>query len=241
MIIYVSSVIEFPKYLLNHILDYYSIRGINKFCFTVYGGKNAPAWKELKEASSNYNIQFDTNILEWTPYNDSEYKNIIRRTMNPEDFLLPADNDEFHWHPQYSTFTEMAEALKNENCDYIKTTLVDRIKLDGSIPHEILPNVPLFEQFPLSKNISGDIMKAYLVKMIMTRPYVEICPGHHILECHKKFKKLDVDAQTYHYKWFGDIREKETKKINMYKSLGLPWWEEQERLFNYLDTNNNSL
>lgn len=240
MIVYVSSVSEFPKNFLEHILSYYTSKGVDKFFFTVYSGKGSNAWKELEEAKKRYNVEFYSNHQNWSPYCDAQFKNFIRFTLEKTDFLIPADTDEFHYHPNFPSFPFLAAEMDKEGADYVKTELIDRITEDGSIPSEI-QTTPLTEQFPRTCFISKNIMKCYTVKMAMTRATVDIWSGHHILEAHKNLKPLSTEAKTDHYKWFGDVIAKETKKIMMYKSLNVEWYHEQERLYEHLASNGGKL
>lgn len=239
MIVYMSSVSEFPKNLLNHILQYYTSKGVDKFYFTVYGGEGMSAWHELEFAAQSYNIEFHANDYPWSTSNDSDYKNVIRQTLSPDDWIIPADIDEFHWHPTFDNFKDLGRNMGN--FDFVRTTLVDRVTVDGHIPEGIEADVPLMEQFPINKFITRDIMGAYTTKMIMSRPNVVIGPGHHYLHMHRKLRRFKEDAVTFHFKWFGNIRNKERLKIQMYKNADTHWYVEQERLFKHLDQHSERL
>lgn len=240
MIVYVTSITEFPKNLLSHILTYYTARGVDKFIFGVYSG-NPNTWKELEEAAKTYPIEIHEASGVWSTGEDSNFKNQIRMKLSPADWIIPADTDEFHTHPDYDTFPLLADAMEEEKADYTITWLIDRITEDGTIPSELLPIIPLTEQFPRTKLISKEIMKCYTGKTIMLRPRLEIYPGHHFLPPYKRYKAFSKNALTHHFKWYGNIREKEEVKIALYKSFDLPWYQEQLRLFEHLDKNEGRL
>jgi hypothetical protein len=238
MIVYVASVTGLPENLLPHILRHYQGLGVGKFIFGVYGGRLSAAWKELEEAGEwGYLIELHEIFDLWNPCIDGDFKNRIRIGLSVSDWILPADVDEFHIHLGYNTFLELAKVMEEDKADYVVSWLEDRIKEDGSIPVGILRNVPLLEQFPRKALISKEIMNCYTGKTIMLRPQVPISPGHHLRNYFQSYRAFGVEAVTYHFKWYGNLREREEIKADLYKRQNQPWYKEQLKLFQYLDVN----
>lgn len=243
MIVYVTGVQSLPKHFLGNVLAHYTAQGIDKFVFFVYGGRdNTKTWNELENECEFHNVELYEEHRHWNVALDSELKNELRKKLSPTDWIVPADFDEFHFHPDFDTFKLLAEAMDKEEAMYVSTLLIDRITEDGSIPMELFPSIPLVEQFPRSKPISKEVMGCYTKKVCMSKASLPILPGHHVMfYLHDKHKAFSNPAQTYHFKWFGNLREKEQIKIDMYKAQNAPWFKEQVKLFEYLDNNGGKL
>lgn len=234
MIVYITSVYSLPKNLLGHVLNHYTAQGVDKFVFAV---SCKDAWNEIKAASKTHNIELHEETRPWWVNTDSDFKNEIRQTLSPDDWIVPADLDEFHFHRKFTSLKSLAESA--QEYDGVCSVLIDRITEDGSIPSEILPDVPLTLQFPRRSTISRDTIKCCVSKVCLLRQHIPIVSGHHYLPT--EYKRFPTNATTFHYKWFGNVREKEVAKMNEYLKRNEPWHVEMARLIDYLDKNNGKL
>ncbi len=233
-LIYVASIYHLPKYFLNHILNHYTIQGVDKFVFAV-NCKNA--WNELYNASNNYNIELHKETKSWWVNNDSDFKNKIRKTLNNTDWIIPADLDEFHFHQDFKSLKNLANNIKDY--DGIYSTLVDKITIDGTIPSELLPNVPLSIQFPKTSFIGKNIMTHSSNKILMCRPHIPIYGGHHYIS--NNYKIFSPNGTTFHYKWFGNVLERQKERMNEHLKQKSGWHIETQKLLNYLEETNGRL
>lgn len=175
---------------------------------------------------------------------EGEFKNALRLMLKPTDWYIPVDLDEFHIVKGYDNVYKLAEALNAEGAEYVASGFVDRITEDGSIPLTIDPDIPILTQFPRSCRISDTIVNAWCDKVSLAKPHVLAMGGHHAPGGpggQTKYKKFSVMGQTYHFKWFGPLYEKEKEKFQTYTSQGRVWVREQALLLEWLDAHNGKL
>lgn len=236
----VCHIYKSVKDLLPHFYKHYHKWGVNRFCFGVYGGSNNPVWDEILALGQGLNIErFHSGNTELNVDLEGDFKNQIRTGLKKDDWLIPTDLDEFHTVEGYTTFQEVQKDCEAEGAEYVPSSLFDRIKPDGSIPLSIDSNLDIWEQFPMTCRISDTIAKAYCRKLCMVQPHVVIAGGHHDVKAqYKKFSKMAV---TYHFKWFGNLYQKEMEKFNLYTAQKRKFTNEQHLVLEFLRANNGKL
>jgi hypothetical protein len=240
MITVIGNIYKNVKNLLPHFLNHYSDWGVDKFCFGVYNGKLNPVWNEILDIGKGLNIElFKSGDEELNINIEEQFKNQIRLTLQPNDWFIPIDLDEFHTVEGYTNFQQLQQECESENAIYILSHLCDRITENGIIPMEINPNISIWEQFPKSCNITETIVQAWTQKICMAKQSVYISGGHHRVD--DTCKQFSKQAITYHFKWFGPLYEKEQEKLFTYTNQKRPWVSEQLKLLEFLNEHNGRL
>ena len=238
--------------LLPHFLDHYKKFGVTNFVLGIWNGANNPVWDQIAQ----YN---DPTIRLCKSYDEplsgapeAAFANRIREELSPNDWYIPADLDEFHVVPGYDNVHDLIHDMDLFNTDFLRGTLVDRTTHDGSIPLHITPTPTIWEQFPNQTNITKSLLWACDEKISLARQSVKILEGHHWTEYFKwtehcrdgyswlnyQFKKSSL---THHFKWFGNLLEKEETKLARYKNLGLGYYTENQRLVDHLKSHGGRL
>jgi len=232
MIVTACNIFDKAKDLLPHYFNHYSNMGINKFFFGIYGEENSHLWDEVRKFGSGLDISiYKMESIDGFVTKDAEFKTKIGKSF--DGWIIPTDLDEFHTVQGYATFQQLQQKCEEENVDYISSTFVDHIRQDNTIPRNIEENISIWKQFPKTALITQNILEGCCKKICMVKSGIELFAGHHILN--PNYKKLSIEAETHHFKWWGNLKEREQKKLNIYTKYGLLWKTENEKLINYLN------
>lgn len=231
--------------LLPHFLKHYMGYGIRNFLFGIH----------------EMNPKIIENVRKFTPdgitiQTVESYKGQICGTKEGESFnrlrllsnsswIIPADLDEFHLPCEFNSFNDLASACQMENANYVKSILNDCITPDGSIPHHILPDIPIKIQFPNNVDLTKNLLRACNSKICLALKTTSLTEGNHSSgngripdNSIKPFSKI---SKTLHYKWFGNLKEKEEEKYISYKSLNHDYCRENFILLEHLKLHGNKL
>lgn len=232
--------------LLPHFFRHYMGYGVNEFLFGIHSGKDNPVWKEIHELIPSGAVAYLSESYRGPICGTKEGESLNRlRTWARPGWVIPTDLDEFHIPCDFSSFQQLEEACKAENAYYVSSTLCDYITPDGAIPPTIDPTIPISEQFPTNVNLTKNLLKALDRKVCLCHKRVPLMQGHHNPGNERTFdanlKAFSKTATTRHYKWFGNLWEKEEEKYRSYKELGYDYCEENRVLLEHLRSHNGKL
>jgi hypothetical protein len=223
--------------LLPHFLPHYRRLGVTGFVFGVRRGRLNPAWAYLAALNAP-----DIELLETHPPSsaingivDSVFINNVK-TKNA-DWYIPADLDEFHV-PGDLSFPAAQKLCLAQSANFVASRLVDRVTAAGGIPPGIAAAPSIYAQFPRTADIAGAIMGGATAKVCLAHPAVNVLPGHHQPK-HATPQPADIAATTLHFKWFGDVLQRERQKYATRSAAGSAWQREQVALFAYLSGTGN--
>lgn len=242
----ICNIYNSVKNLLPHFYKHYMAYGITYFLFGIHEGSQNPVWNEIIKLSPSSST---TTLVESYrgPIHGSKEGESLNKLREAAGglWVIPTDLDEFHVPGHFKTFSDLAMACDSEQAVYVHSILQDQICDNGIIPLHIFPDITIEKQFPLYYNITGKILGACEKKVCLSRQHLPLNNGHHYLGCnsdsdlfHKCFSQQMI---TRHYKWFGNLYEKETEKWNEYSKCGLSYATENERLLRHLQQHNGNL
>jgi hypothetical protein len=157
--------------LLPFFLQYYRERGVDKFGIILH--TKMPLGLVPLSRYEDICIEETAEPYASGP-RDNEWILWFRdRHLTANDWYIPADLDEFYWCPGLSNFKDFIGSW-----DYIPAKFYDRLSLDGRI-HDVLPNVPLDDQFPLGGSIVKLVNGGCEDKVAMARRGINVNSGHH--------------------------------------------------------------
>jgi len=234
--------------LLPHFINHYESLGVTKFILGIWQGQHNPIWNQILKYNNN-KIQliksYDEPLSE--PL-ETQFADKIRLIyLNSGDWYIPTDLDEFHVFPGYENISVLIDDLNKSNSDFVWGKMVDRLTTDGSIPQHITPTPSIWKQFPRGCRLSLPILKACDRKVSLAKQKLKILAGHHYINGSdsegwtNQANKFTVNSITYHFKWFGNLLEKEETKMSHYKSLGFDYYTENERLIKIIKENNGKI
>jgi hypothetical protein len=131
---------------------------------------------------------------------ESNKEYLRRRFISKDDWVVPADLDEFIEFPRQIKI--LVQLLEDEQLDFLGGTLVDRIASNGCLP-SIDVSKSLWEQFPLECNITGALAKGRRSKVVLCRGSCEIGKGHHRI----RNSRGSGSYKVHHFKWRRGIIE----------------------------------
>ena len=214
--------------LLPHFYKHYMSLGITEFAFGVFDGERNPMWNHISEITPP---SIRVNLME--SYSGSIEPNKERETweklnekfISLNDWYVIADLDEFHVIPNVHSFDEAKLYCESEGSTYILGNLIDRFTEDGIIPPNINPTISIFDQFPKNTCFSQNTLHACTEKVCMAKQTEKIYVGHHFCSG----KQSSLVSHTYHFKWFGNLYEKEKEKWISYKESNYNFSKENEK------------
>lgn len=187
-VIWLLANVHFDNGLLGYFLNYYETRGVERFgiiwhCDIVPSVLNRP-----EIAIRQCNEPYISGPV------DNDLLNEMRlEYLNEGDWYIPADLDEFHWHPGLSNFGHFIG-----DYDYIPSLFVDRVAQDGTL-RPLDCGRSLDEQFPLVVPVTARICggPACINKVAMARHDCIVSSGHHFATG----IGANFTMQTHHFKW----------------------------------------
>lgn len=234
--------------LLPHFIHHYKSVGVTKFILGIWRGENNPVWNQI--------LKYDDDTIHLVKSYDDElsepletrFADETRQTyLNQDDWYVPTDLDEFHVWPNHKNVQLLIEDLNKSNSDFVWGKMIDRITNDGSIPLHITEVPSIWDQFPKNCELSSKMLLACNKKVSLAKQKLKIIAGHHYIEdadsegFSPTSNKFQTNSVTYHFKWFGNLLEKEEKKMIHYKSLGFNYYTENERLIDIINENGGKI
>lgn len=223
--------------LLPYFLRYYSNKGVDQFIFALWDSPGRVHRSMVEEYCNGFNARIvDFCAPRFSGEVDARAHNLIReRFVNDDDWYVISDLDEFHYIKGYYRFEEATCLAEECGASAVRSSLLDRIAIDGSIPPFLDFKRSLGSQFPLSCNIIGAVIRATRSKILMARKHVVVTPGHH--RCKGVYWKHRGEA--HHFKWFGGLVDETLRRMVSYEKQGLYYKKEPRTLIEYLKKHRN--
>jgi len=156
---------------------------------------------------------------------------IIREHCGESDWILTADGDEFQKYP--AEIGEVIRGCEQEGADHVLGEFVDRIAEGGALP-ELDPDVSVWRQFPKRGRVTERILGGCTRKVVLTRGYLELTGGHHWVVGGPGQPCSQFKVEVHHFKWDAQVVQRMKWRMDIYRKNNVPWWEESQRLLDYL-------
>lgn len=163
-----------------------------------------------------------------------------------KDWVLIGDLDEFaEFDEDINTVTKYCE---QNGYDYVHGELVDRISLDGRLAQ--MDASPIWQQFPLSADLTGVICAADKRKVPLIRPFVKLVEGQHQAINGRGCPREEIMIPVHHFKWDETVIERCHSMLNtwIFPGQNVDDWRHQERnrflkfaSENFIDLNDSRL
>lgn len=208
-------------------LRYYKQPGIERYVCLLHTPDLRPV-VERALAGQSYAIDL-ISVGVFTGQKDSDAQDAARQKYVPTDqWYSVADPDEFYFHPKYTTLCAMREAAIAVDADYVRGEYVDRVARDGSLP-TVDPERTLDEQFPIAADVTTELCKGYLAKVVVARGNVPVILGHHWAAG----KRAPFIAEVHHFKWVGALLPILKQRVVDWKRLKTGYHEEPDRFLRH--------
>jgi hypothetical protein len=214
MKIYVCSrFTHYDDYLFEHFINYYLKLGVDKFFINFnykFENDKTDFYKFIEDIKKSkyysyiiYNIgPNDEELYETT--NIQMLKNLVTENTNiDEDYIIPADSDEFQEFPH--TLYDTIKMMKNDDLTYLHGSTKERISETGEV---ILleKDIDIFQQFPKYNNHLFGHPKISIIK---AKYFKYIGVGHHYIDINSIKNKDDKNeleknkllTVTNHFRW----------------------------------------
>jgi len=153
---------------------------------------------------------------------DAALQNQLREELITEGWYVCADVDEFALHPYFGNLRDLRQAAEGFEADYVGGTLIDRVARDGRISAGLNPALTLDEQFPVQAEITKNVCKGQIAKVILARSHVPITAGHHFANG----RQAPINLQVHHFKWIGDVLQRIANRGARQQRNGYSWYKE---------------
>lgn len=224
----VFTVVYRPTPLLAHFVRHYAALGFTDICIAASDLCRDIDWTAIRADAAGAKIHVEA--LYGGVFDNGRDTAILnamkaRHVEDCNEWSAQTDLDEFYEFPV--PLAELTATAGDANC--VQGFFVDRIAADGSLP-PIRDDAPLRDQFPVEMRITKRILGGYDRKLMLTRGFQNIGPGHHSMSDERLFPR---DGRVHHYKWNSVVLDHLTERLAMREKTGYKWSQESERFLAY--------
>jgi hypothetical protein len=170
--------------------------------------------------------RFDAELLR------RHHDSIQARCIDPDDWIVWADADEFHVFP--SALPPLLSDLERDGINAVSGEMLDRISRAGTFqPFD--PALPIWSQYPIACDITSSICGGFTHKVVAARASVRVTPGNH--EVSRKGAApvwASEVAAIHHFKWDYTVLERMRPRLADDWKARFPYWVETQRLFDHV-------
>jgi len=192
-------------------------------------------WRVVVHAPSADDVRFEVIMKElrdngiepygwwfgdFTEVKKYDQLNLARNNIGANDWIIPADLDEFTKFP--TNIINLINKCNDDNITHLCGYLVDRVSSDGEL-HPLQKDKSIWVQYPDEKNMTGDVMGSTRQKVLLYKHMSgSVGHGHHqpgpqVLEEHVRY----LGEICYHFKWTASVI---ASSKNFIDKLG--YWED---------------
>jgi hypothetical protein len=194
--------------LLPHWLEHYTRLGVDEILLGVFDDLAAESVAQIERYAAEW--KFRRFSQHWS--GTSELEHYVQRQTGcrlagarPGTWILHTDLDELHEYP--APLRQIAAAAAEKKIKAVHGQLVDRVAADGSLP-AVRPRPSLWEQFPVSCNVTEGLADGVRQKVMLARYSVVVRSGHHEAFMEPVAPPPLGRPEEYrvaHFKWHGDL------------------------------------
>lgn len=174
------------------------------------------------------------NHEEFSPEIDCHHHNDVRRKyVAGNEWYVICDLDEFHCLRGFPSFDSAVRIAESEKCEYVRTTLLDRLSDDGEFPEVLDFSRSLGDQFPLGAQVTDNIINGCTSKVCLARSDVVVQPGHHFC----LGRASTIEGTTHHFKWWGSFLTEQSRRAQLKNAITPKYKSEIARLRRYIKEN----
>ncbi len=204
--------------IVSHFFNYYKKLGVDEFLITFHVDKrNISFIKNIYSLINEYNI---TDFCIFTDTWSHKLKGDLNRKLleknlykiKNEDWILRADQDEFHKYP--GNMKLFLSECNKKKYEYIQGGGIDRINKDFPA---ITPECVLNDLFPIKDHVVESLnIKKKLYKIMAAKKNVEVDhSAFHIVNNEYKYKKLPEDLTYDHFKWDKSVFDRLEERLRL--------------------------
>ena len=232
--LYVLSSLSYDTTLIPHFIRYYNRLGVQSFIISVHELKPGI----LKRAESLVSkLDCDVRLVPVserqlsTGVEGNNKEEIRTNYIGPEDWIIPADLDEFIQFPV--PLRQLIDEMVRYDTTFIKGSFADRIAKDGCLSATV-PDVSIWQQYPLAALVSQRLVRCWSHKVTLCRGDCMLASGHHnvIRPCRPHLYRYST---IHHFKWRKGLIPALKRRAGFYRSAGWPCYLEAERPLAYLE------
>lgn len=234
--IHVITCISYDADLLPHFVEYYRSLGIDSFIVAVderSEGILARTQEIAATLPARIQIVPASERQRLTGLEGNNKEETRARFIAPEDWIIPADLDEFIRFP--APVADLVQEMIEADATFIMGYFVDRTAVNGILAQtERTPSI--WEQYPLEGPVSELLVACWCHKIILCRGDCELSSGHHnvIRPTRPLFSR---QGTIYHFKWRAGILEAVKRRLDLYKKAGIGPYTDSERIIEYFEKN----
>ena len=228
----VLTSVSYDCALLPHFVGYYRGLGVEAFAVTVH--EQVPeVWRQTARTAAALGGEIALlPASAWqqrTGVEGANKEDLRQRVARPEDWLIPADLDEFIQFP--TPLPELIAEMNHSGADYLTGRFRDRIARDGQLaPMKDQPT--LWEQYPLECEFSARLVQCLCTKVVLCRGNCALGSGHHFVVSAAR-ELTGRSAAVHHFKWRAGLLEALRRRAEIPRREGVPWAGESERVLAY--------
>jgi hypothetical protein len=224
--------ISYDCSLLPHFVLYYRGIGVERFIVAIneqVPGIFNEAQKLAHDLGGDINIVAASDREKSSGVEANNKEEIRLNHCNAEDWVIPADLDEFVQFP--CPLIELITELERANATFIMGDFSDRIAKSGRL-EPICEKPSLWKQYPLQCSFSEELVGCWCHKVALCRGDCKLASGHHSVTepCRPLITRRCV---IHHFKWREGLLAALKRRVDTYKRAGVLCYPESERVLRY--------
>jgi hypothetical protein len=231
--IYALTIISYDNSLLKHFVSYYKSIGVESFIVAI--DERVPnIWSSTEAIAST--LSADIRLVpvserqKLTGVESNNKEEMREKYVLPEDWVIPADLDEFIQFPV--PLPQVIREMKRCNATFINGRFSDRLSHTGKLV-PTTPETSIWQQYPLEARVSFGLVKCWCTKVTLARGDCILTSGHHnvLFPCKPLVTRKCV---IHHFKWRAGLPEALERRREIYGQAGLDC-EEATRILDYIN------
>jgi hypothetical protein len=231
--IHVVSSISYDADLLPHFVDYYLSLGVDSFIIAI--DERVPGiWARTETIAAKLPAKIQlvpaSERHRETGVEANNKEETRRRFVPPDDWMIPADLDEFIQFP--CPLPQLIAEMEAANATFIAGYFSDRLA-DQGVLAKTQPHPSIWAQFPLEAPVSEMLVQCRCQKVTLCRGNCELSSGHHQVIA-PSFPLMPRRCLIHHFKWRQGIAEALQRRVDLYARQRLAARRESEKILDYL-------
>jgi hypothetical protein len=222
--------------LLRYYLQHYRICGVERFFIAcdsddldASGALTAFLGSQIDVVQLSLSRRFRRSRIVGATEED-----IRRQVATPQDWVVPADLDEFNQFPL--ALADLAADLDAGGFTHVTGHLADRLAPEGHLARlEPFDNqIPIWDQYPLVADATSCIVEGTTEKVLLSRGDLPLWLGHHRLGDNAPNRPHPYVGEAHHFKWRDGLEATVEWRLANESKVSAPWRHESENLASYL-------
>ena len=225
--------------LISHFVEHYRYLGVEAFHLSLHvspGTSPGAARRQIAEAECElavFGLQLEAVLRE--PFDAAALRRhhdaVQARVAGRYDALVWADIDELHELPR--SLASFVDRMRSSGWSALRGQFVDRVSRSGKLA-PILPATSIWSQFPIGTNLTGQVLKGSVDKVVLAQPCLRISPGNHGPAPGQNVRWWPTTVPVHHFKWDITVLSRLSERLTDDCKRRCYWWTQSDEAISWI-------